>query len=172
MPKIDIAVTSTSDPAVVAAIIAEEIRAEGSCALRTIGAGALNQATKAIAIARNEHGLPRLACAPEFVNIVIDGEDRTGIRHCLSFGRSGVPTSDILRRDKTKAEILPTPSPHGQKRRKKKRVGGGMSRAHRRRGPKNKDWPEDDPDKRARGFTPPDPPRRSQRKGVDPDWGK
>ena len=61
MPKIDIAVASTSDPAVVAAIIAEEIMAEGSCALRTIGAGALNQAMKAVAIARDVHGLPRLS---------------------------------------------------------------------------------------------------------------
>ena len=172
MPKIDIAVASTSDPNKIARDIAQAIRSDGFCATRSIGAGALNQAVKAVAIARGELGLPKLACAPEFVNLKIEEEDRTGIRLCLSFGRTGVPTSGTLRRDKMRAEEKQAPPPHGQKRRKEMRVDGGLKRADRNRGPKDKDWPEDDPDKRARGFRPADPPRRDQRKGVDPDWGK
>ena len=54
----------------------------GKAELQAIGAGALNQAIKAIAIARGfvaPHGMD-LVCVPAFIDIVIDGEERTAIK--------------------------------------------------------------------------------------------
>jgi stage V sporulation protein S len=50
--------------------------------MQTVGAGALNQAVKAIAIARGfiaPSGL-ELTCVPAFADITIDGEERNAIR--------------------------------------------------------------------------------------------
>ena len=50
--------------------------------MQAIGAGALNQAVKAIAIARG-YVAPTgkdLICVPAFSDIVIDGEERTAIK--------------------------------------------------------------------------------------------
>ncbi|MBC7286597.1 MAG: stage V sporulation protein S, partial [Armatimonadetes bacterium] len=50
--------------------------------LQTIGAGALNQAIKSIAIARGflaPSGID-LICYPAFVDVEIDGQERTAIR--------------------------------------------------------------------------------------------
>lgn len=50
--------------------------------MQAIGAGALNQAVKAVAIARGfvaPHGLD-LICIPAFTEITIDGEERTAIK--------------------------------------------------------------------------------------------
>jgi stage V sporulation protein S len=50
--------------------------------LRAIGAGALNQAIKAVAIARGfiaPSGVD-LICIPAFTDIMIDGEERTAIK--------------------------------------------------------------------------------------------
>ncbi len=59
--------------------LAGDIREEGMAELQTIGAGALNQAIKAVAIARGylaPSGID-LICVPAFVDIGIDGEERT-----------------------------------------------------------------------------------------------
>ena len=50
--------------------------------MQTIGAGALNQAVKAVAIARGfvaPSGI-NLICIPAFTDIIIDGEERTAIK--------------------------------------------------------------------------------------------
>ena len=50
--------------------------------IQAIGAGATNQAVKAIAIARSylaEEGLD-LWCVPSFLDILIDGDERTALR--------------------------------------------------------------------------------------------
>ncbi len=56
---------------------------EKRCAeIQTIGAGALNQAIKAVAIARGfvaPSGID-LICIPAFTDIIIDGEERTAIK--------------------------------------------------------------------------------------------
>ena len=52
------------------------------CKAKAIGAGALNQAIKAVAIARGfvaPSGVD-LICIPAFTDIKIDGEDRTAIK--------------------------------------------------------------------------------------------
>jgi stage V sporulation protein S len=75
-------VSSSSKPHLVAGAIAGVVRECGSVELQVVGAGALNQAVKAIAVARGyvaEAGLD-LSCRPAFAEIEIDGETRTAIR--------------------------------------------------------------------------------------------
>src|SRR5438874_10985384 len=58
------------------------VRQSGAVGVQVVGAGALNQAIKAVAIARGyvaPSGID-LACVPTFADIEIDGQDRTAIR--------------------------------------------------------------------------------------------
>ena len=75
-------VSAKSSPNSVAGALAGTIRERGCAELQAIGAGALNQAVKAVAIARGfvaPSGID-LICIPAFADIMIDGEDRTAIR--------------------------------------------------------------------------------------------
>ncbi|HAW60288.1 MAG TPA: stage V sporulation protein S [Actinobacteria bacterium] len=75
-------VSSKSNPNSVAGALAGVLREKGGAELQVIGAGALNQAIKAIAIARGfvaPSGLD-LIVIPAFTDIIINGEERTGIR--------------------------------------------------------------------------------------------
>lgn len=75
-------VSSKSNPNSVAGALAGVIREKGCAEVQVIGAGALNQAVKAIAIARGfvaPSGLD-LICVPAFTDIHINGEERTAIR--------------------------------------------------------------------------------------------
>jgi stage V sporulation protein S len=75
-------VSSKSKPNTVAGAVAGVIREQGEVELQTVGAGALNQAVKAIAIARGflaPSGID-LVCVPSFSDIDIDGAERTAIR--------------------------------------------------------------------------------------------
>ncbi len=72
-------VSARSNPNSVAGALAGVLRERG-CA--EIGAGALNQAVKAVAIARGfvaPSGVD-LICIPAFTDIIIDGEERTAIK--------------------------------------------------------------------------------------------
>ena len=72
-------VSSHSSPNSVAGAIAGVIREKKMVEVQAVGAGAANQAVKAIAIARGylaPIGVD-LICIPAFANIQIDGEDRT-----------------------------------------------------------------------------------------------
>ena len=75
-------VSATSKPVAVAGAIAGVIRSQSRVEVQAIGAGAINQAVKAIAISRGyvAPGGIDLVCIPSFIDISIDGEDRTGIR--------------------------------------------------------------------------------------------
>jgi stage V sporulation protein S len=75
-------VSATSKPVAVAGAIAGVIRTSGRVEVQAIGAGAVNQAVKAIAVARGyvAPGGLELCCVPSFVDFHIDGELRTGIR--------------------------------------------------------------------------------------------
>lgn len=75
-------VSAKSSPKSVAGALAGVIREEGKAEMLTIGAGALNQAIKAIAIARGyvAPGGIDLICIPAFHDLTIDGEDRTAIK--------------------------------------------------------------------------------------------
>ena len=75
-------VSSKSNPNSVAGALAGVIRSEGRAMVQVIGAGALNQAVKAIAIARGyvtPSGV-ELYCVPSFADIEVEGEERTAIR--------------------------------------------------------------------------------------------
>lgn len=75
-------VSSRSAPNSVAGAIASIVREENAVEVQAIGAGATNQAVKAIAIARG-YLVPvgiDLVCVPTFASITIDGEDRTAIK--------------------------------------------------------------------------------------------
>jgi stage V sporulation protein S len=74
-------VSARSNPNAVAGAFAGVVREEGSVEVHVIGAGALNQAVKAVAIARGylaEQGID-LVCVPSFVMLEVDGEQRTAI---------------------------------------------------------------------------------------------
>lgn len=71
-------VSAKSNPNSVAGALAGVVREHGSAEIHAIGAGALNQATKAVAIARGfvaQQGID-LICIPAFADIVIDGEKK------------------------------------------------------------------------------------------------
>ena len=75
-------VSAKSNPNSVAGALAGVLRENGSAEMQAIGAGALNQAVKAVAIARGfvaPHGVD-LICIPAFTDIQIDGEERTAIK--------------------------------------------------------------------------------------------
>jgi len=75
-------VSSRSNPNSVAGALAGVVRQMGRVEVQVIGAGALNQAIKAIAIARGyvaPSGID-LVCIPTFADVEIQGEGRTAIR--------------------------------------------------------------------------------------------
>ena len=75
-------VSSKSNPSSVAGALANVIREKDSVEIQAIGAGALNQAIKAIAIARGfvAPSGKNLICIPAFTDIIIDNEERTAIK--------------------------------------------------------------------------------------------
>ncbi len=75
-------VSATSKPKSVAGALAAVLRERGTAEMQAVGAGAVNQAVKAIAIARGyvaPNGID-LVTVPAFAEIDIDGEERTAIR--------------------------------------------------------------------------------------------
>jgi stage V sporulation protein S len=75
-------VSTRSNPNSVAGAVAGAVRQSGAVEVQVVGAGALNQAVKAVAIARGyvaAAGID-LVCIPTFADIEIDGERRTAIR--------------------------------------------------------------------------------------------
>lgn len=75
-------VGTKSNPNSVAGALANVIRQSGSVEIQAIGAGALNQAIKGIAIARGfvAPSGKNLVCIPAFTDITIEGEERTAIK--------------------------------------------------------------------------------------------
>ena len=75
-------VSAHSKTKALAGALAAVIRTEGAVELQAIGAGAVNQAIKAIAVARGyvAPNVIHLIVIPSFVEIAIDNEDRTAIK--------------------------------------------------------------------------------------------
>lgn len=78
-------VSAKSNPNSVAGALAGTIRENGNAEIQTIGAGALNQAVKAIAIARGfvASGGIDLVCIPAFVDVEIEGIEKTAIKFLI-----------------------------------------------------------------------------------------
>ena len=78
-------VSSKSSPASVAGAIAGMVKDGVPVEMQAVGAGAVNQAVKAIAISRgflSPIGI-EIACVPSFADIIIDGEYRTAIHFSI-----------------------------------------------------------------------------------------
>jgi len=75
-------VSSKSKPNAVAGALAGVLREKGAAEIQAIGAGALNQAVKAVAIARGfvAPGGMNIVCIPAFTDVEINGERRTAIK--------------------------------------------------------------------------------------------
>ena len=75
-------VSTKSNPNSVAGALAAIIKERNTVEIQAVGAGAINQAVKAIAIARG-YVAPSgkdIVCIPAFTDIEIDGEERTAIK--------------------------------------------------------------------------------------------
>ncbi len=75
-------VSASSQPKAVAGAIAVILRNGDNLEIQSIGAGAVNQAIKAVAIARGyvaPNGID-LVCVPSFTQSDISGEIKTGIK--------------------------------------------------------------------------------------------
>ena len=75
-------VSSKSKPNSVAGALANAFKTAQAVEIQAIGAGAINQAIKSIAIARG-YLAPTgkdLICIPAFSDIIIEGEERTAIK--------------------------------------------------------------------------------------------
>ncbi len=78
-------VSAKSSPNAVAGALSGIIREKGIVEIQAIGAGAINQAVKAVAIARGfvaPSGI-NLVCIPAFTEVTIDGEERTAIKFII-----------------------------------------------------------------------------------------
>lgn len=78
-------VSAQSQPKSIAGALAAVLRNEVSAEIHAVGAGAVNQAVKAIAITRGfvaPNGID-LVVVPAFSEVIIDGEDRTAIKFII-----------------------------------------------------------------------------------------
>lgn len=75
-------VSTKSNPNSVAGAVAAIIKEKNIVEIQAVGAGAINQAVKAIAIARGfvAPSGKDIVCIPAFTDIIIDGEERTAIK--------------------------------------------------------------------------------------------
>ena len=75
-------VSTKSNPNSVSGALAAIIKEKNIVEIQAVGAGAINQAVKAIAIARGfvAPSGRDIVCVPAFTDIEIDGEERTAIK--------------------------------------------------------------------------------------------
>lgn len=100
--------SSRSVPNACAGAIAGVIRADGAVEIQVVGAGALNQAVKAVAIARGflaPSGVD-VVCVPSFADIEIDGQRRTAIRLLVEDRERRAPAAVDLRSGVTVTPLL------------------------------------------------------------------
>jgi stage V sporulation protein S len=109
-------VSSRSNPNAVAGALAGVVRSAGVVEIQVVGAGALNQAVKAVAIARgylSPSGVD-LICVPTFVDIHIGGERRTAIRVLCENRLVAGPMLDLraAETDRAQAAVAPSQATH------------------------------------------------------------
>lgn len=80
-----IKVSAKSRSTSVAGAVAGVIREVGRAEVQAIGAGAVNQAVKAVAIARGYLALEGvdIVCIPAFTEVDIDGQERTALKFLI-----------------------------------------------------------------------------------------
>ncbi|MEE1045311.1 MAG: stage V sporulation protein S [Olegusella sp.] len=90
-------VSSKSQPSSVAGAIAGMVKDGVPCTMQAVGAGAVNQAIKAVAIARGfliPTGVD-ISCSPTFADINIGGESRTALRIRINVQKISVSSSSV-----------------------------------------------------------------------------
>ena len=105
-------VSSTSDPSATAGALANTIREEGVAELQAIGPKAVNQAVKAITIARG-YTAPSgvdLIFVPSFVDVEIDHEKKTAMRMEV---RTRLPFKPTKKKEGAGSEKEPEPDSKG-----------------------------------------------------------
>ena len=87
-----IKVAATSRSTSVAGAIAGVMRERGQVDVQAIGAGAVNQAIKALIIAKGYLELDGIdvVCVPAFVEVMIDDQERTAVRLSIEQREPGV----------------------------------------------------------------------------------
>lgn len=83
--KMILKISSKSNPNSVAGAIAGGLQENKRVELQAIGAGAVNQSMKAIAIARSfvaASGVD-LLCIPAFCTVIVENEEKTGIKFII-----------------------------------------------------------------------------------------
>ncbi|MDO4382391.1 MAG: stage V sporulation protein S [Clostridia bacterium] len=85
MESVNLKISSKSNPSSVAGAIAGMINENKQVELSAVGAGAVNQAVKAIAIVRGFVAPTgkNLVCIPAFTTMNIEETDRTGIKFII-----------------------------------------------------------------------------------------
>jgi stage V sporulation protein S len=85
MENVILKISSKSNPNSVAGAIAEMINENKKVELNAVGAGAVNQAVKSIAIVRGfvASSGKNLVCIPAFTTMNIEELDRTGIKFII-----------------------------------------------------------------------------------------
>ena len=75
-------ISAKSSPNSIAGALTGIIKEQGQAYMQAVGAGAINQAVKAVAIARGFVTVQGndIYCTPTFTTIDIDGEEKTGIK--------------------------------------------------------------------------------------------
>ena len=78
-------VSSKSNPNAIAGAIAGVLSEKELVEMQAVGAGAVNQAVKAIAIARGFVATlgVKLICVPAFSTVIIENEERTAIKFII-----------------------------------------------------------------------------------------
>lgn len=82
-----IKVSSKSNPSAVAGMVAAVLKENKKAEIQAVGAGAVNQAVKAIAVARG-YVAPmgyNLVCTPGFAEIKIEDEERSAIKFIVKY---------------------------------------------------------------------------------------
>jgi len=104
-----IKVSANSRTAAVAGAIAGVMREHRYAEVQSIGAGAVNQAVKAVILAKGylvNDGID-IICVPEFVDVEIDGKVRTAIKLNITPRGEELPLSEE-RADETTEILEPT----------------------------------------------------------------
>ncbi len=105
-----IKVASDSRSTAVAGAIAGVMREQDDVDVQAIGAGAVNQAVKAVAIARGYLELDGIdiICIPSFVEVQIEGHERTAVRLHVERRGSVAPPAEEEEREE---ELEPPSEP-------------------------------------------------------------
>lgn len=102
-----IKVSGNSRTSAVAGAIAGVFREHRHAEVQAIGAGAVNQAVKAIVLARGylaEDGLD-VGCFPEFVDVDIEGKTRTAVRLTVEMRQNRHPAAEEDQVDSETPEV-------------------------------------------------------------------